>query len=472
MMDSHSPLEPKPSIRDLLSQEELRELLSPFREGEGGDALLLLSDRPEEAETLSAGLMSHGVAVVPASNRFTALDLLRGRRYLALVAAIDALGPDASTYVERLREIDLELQILFLRGHRDPPPPGEGVLLERPLDEDTIAGIVDALGLAPPEEEEHGRAEPEPAAAEAIDGGDAEAAAVTAPAAGAAGEEAGVTPEEEVEKPAAAALAAADPLSVLEVLLEARVAGEDLDEALRRWARVNPGIRGRVELLAGEEEWTLRAWAPVEAERRRMVRSALDHLAGERTEAGETLSAGPFSIFPPFTPGAPSIALWHREPRQGAELARRLRPLIPLIRQLTAGKEEEGVAREGFIEHLESRMRAAERRDGRLGILLVEIPRPGDLTDTRRRLRALLRGADWVEEIGGRICAILEQAEAGVFESLGPRLEAVPGSGELRVVGLRWTPAAGGAAALLERAEGILDERPTERPLFAFPEEG
>ena len=62
---------------DLLSPEEWRELLSPF-ETEGEErAVLVLTDRPDDAETIQAYLAPHGVKCQPARNCFTALDLFR-----------------------------------------------------------------------------------------------------------------------------------------------------------------------------------------------------------------------------------------------------------------------------------------------------------------------------------------------------------------------------------------------------------
>ena len=73
MMADSSPSEGELSPRDLLSREEMRELLSPlsYTDGEEGDPVLLVSGRPEDATSLSEILGARGVSMVPARNRFS-----------------------------------------------------------------------------------------------------------------------------------------------------------------------------------------------------------------------------------------------------------------------------------------------------------------------------------------------------------------------------------------------------------------
>ena len=75
-----------------------------------------------------------------------------------------------------------------------------------------------------------------------------------------------------------------------------------------------------------------------------------------------------------------------------------------------------------------------------------------------------------MESIGGRLYVILDLPHPGVFLSLAQRLEESPASDTLRVVGIGWKLGDGSAAALLERAEGILGEHPGEAPLLEFLE--
>ena len=83
--DPRSPTDPGEPSRDLLTPEELRELLSPLEgiQDNDGDPVLLLTHRPEDVEAVSVFLTRHGVRVVPARNRYAALDLFRKREYSA-----------------------------------------------------------------------------------------------------------------------------------------------------------------------------------------------------------------------------------------------------------------------------------------------------------------------------------------------------------------------------------------------------
>ncbi|MEE8143592.1 MAG: hypothetical protein V3T77_10870, partial [Planctomycetota bacterium] len=99
-MPNVPPEDQEPSLRDFLSRDELRELLSPLREVAGaGDPLLLLSERPEDVEFLKAYLQGRGVPLIFVGNRFTALDLFRMRRYLGVVATAEALGAEVVDFL-------------------------------------------------------------------------------------------------------------------------------------------------------------------------------------------------------------------------------------------------------------------------------------------------------------------------------------------------------------------------------------
>ena len=97
------------SARDLLSDEELRELLSPF-EGmteEDGDPVLLLTAHPEDVEPITSHLRHYGIRVVPASHCDTALDLFRqgfvhqGRIVRARACACQRHRPSRGLPVQR-----------------------------------------------------------------------------------------------------------------------------------------------------------------------------------------------------------------------------------------------------------------------------------------------------------------------------------------------------------------------------------
>jgi hypothetical protein len=118
----------------------------------------------------------------------------------------------------------------------------------------------------------------------------------------------------------------------------------------------------------------------------------------------------------------------------------------------------EASGRDRFRSLLESRMGAARRRDARLGLLVFR-PGPGESPEQLCHvLRTLLRGGDWVESMGGRVYAVLEETDKGTFDALGERLRNLPGVDRARVVALGWNPAEGDASRLLERADRILAE--------------
>jgi hypothetical protein len=252
----------------------------------------------------------------------------------------------------------------------------------------------------------------------------------------------------------------ADPLLAVRSLLEAKVGGRDLEAGLRRWAECDSTIRGLVELQEGPEEWQLRVRAPERDEGRRMASLLLDQLGRSAKDLVEPVSLGPFSVFPISRELGSCLALWHHDEEAGREVLRKLQPLLPLIGMLpeTTKPGEAETGRERFVALLASRMRAAERTDGRLGVLLMGAA-PGDTPlQVYQILRALLRGGDWIEIVGNCVYVILDQPGKKVFAALGQRLRQLPGVDRLQVVALGWNPTEGNAEKLVERAERILEE--------------
>lgn len=113
-------------------------------------------------------------------------------------------------------------------------------------------------------------------------------------------------------------------------------------------------------------------------------------------------------------------------------------------------------SRERFRAFLDSRMRAARRRKGRLGLLAFRAAAADSPEQLCRALRSALRGGDWVERLGDDVYAVLEEPGRSPLGSVGRRLRDLPGVDRAVVAALGWDPAEDAAARLLDRAERIL----------------
>ncbi|MEM7263472.1 MAG: hypothetical protein AAF488_15900 [Planctomycetota bacterium] len=149
-------------LRQVLSRDEIRELLSPLRtdSAEERAPVLLVTDRPEDGEDVARCLTRRGVSLVPASHRFAALDWFRQRRYAAVVAGTRSLGVEAQGFVERLREVDASIPIFLICQADEEPavdPDTPGVeFVERPLSEEQLASLLRCLGFEPGDAENVG----------------------------------------------------------------------------------------------------------------------------------------------------------------------------------------------------------------------------------------------------------------------------------------------------------------------------
>ncbi len=135
--------------RHVLSRDEIRELLSPLRTESPEDRppVLVLTDRPEDAESVAKTLKRCDLSHVSASHRFAALDWFRQRRYSAVVASTRTLLIEAQGFVERLREVDPKIAI-YLICDVDEDPLIQGVeLVRRPLTDLSLRDL--ARDLAP-----------------------------------------------------------------------------------------------------------------------------------------------------------------------------------------------------------------------------------------------------------------------------------------------------------------------------------
>ncbi len=108
------------SARDLLTQEELRELWSPLKsEKIEAYQVLLLTDQPEDVPLLSKHFRDFGVDVVPCNHRFAASEYFQKHKWNAVLASYRSLGVEATSFVNRIRDIDREVQIGLFREDDD-----------------------------------------------------------------------------------------------------------------------------------------------------------------------------------------------------------------------------------------------------------------------------------------------------------------------------------------------------------------
>ena len=420
-----------PSPRALLTDEERRALLGPDLAATADPTpVLLLLPRSEEERFAADFLRRRGADVVAAPDAYAALDLFRVRPFRVFLCAADAVPSAPSWYASRVRGASPDVRIAWVRevGGEGGALPGR--VVRRPLTEPVLQGLWEELGRRPGTESRQGSP---PAAALSPEG------------------EAGV----DVPAPARSG---PDLLAAVEALLEARAEGGDLRDALNAWALRDPAVRALLEVQEDAQDWRLRVRALPSDDRPRLARRLLERWR-EVGGAAKPVAAGPFWVFPlPDAPGA-RFALFHEGAAEAPAELERLRALMGLVdRAASVVPFAETAGRERFRSFLESRMGAARRRDGRLGLLVFR-PGPGESPEQLCRvLRAALRGGDWVESMGGRAYAVLEETDKGTFDALGERLRNVPGVDRARVVALGWNPAEGDAAHLLERADRILTE--------------
>ena len=456
----------------LLSAEEIQELLAPLdvKAAAVRQPVLVLTNHPGDAERVILHLMQHDVPVVPTEEWGDALRLLENRRYLGFVATAAALGPDPAHAAEYLRTFHPGLELCVIVDPVHEVHPIAATVVVRSEIEAGLDRFLEQLGGAPgsmgeplpqkaaefnPPQREHQRLrlmEGVATKAGPRDGERTRPVPVAEPVPmGRASP--GVTS-------AAARASGPDPLLAVQALLEAKAAGEDLMAGLRRWAERDPAILGVVECHLDEAEWRLRATTPVAGERHRMLLLLLDHLGSPLAVPEEPVTAGPFSLFPLFRSPHSCVALWHQDASAGSDLLLRLRPLLPLIEALPENDEDEteAVVRERFIALMESRMRAMDRGDGQLGMLLVEAPEGESPALLCRDLKSALRGGDWIEVVGTRLYVILDHPGEGTLAAIGARLRALPASERLQVVALGWNPSQGRAAALVGTAERLLEQ--------------
>lgn len=141
---SANPADP----RSLLSHDEIRELFSPLAGpggGGGGDPVLILTDRAEDAEIVASDLAARGVAVVYALSRYSAIDLFRQRSYQAVISSPEAWGENALTFLDRFRAVDPKVRFGFICDPEEAMPLPQAMRLQRPL-----VAPLEALALLAP----------------------------------------------------------------------------------------------------------------------------------------------------------------------------------------------------------------------------------------------------------------------------------------------------------------------------------
>ncbi len=477
------PFEPgKDPLRDLLSREELKELLTPIgaEPGRGGDepahAVLLVSERPDDAEQLASHLKARGTQLIPAANRFAALDQFRRRAFRGVIATLDSVGNDASLFLTRLREVNAKIQVGFIGDPGSAESPlgrrmaMAGPLVERPLDP---ARLEQLLAFVPP-----GRsATPEPVAPVASVADRAAELSQAATESGAAARTPLAEAAPQGSSPAAApglapARTGPDLGLAMRALLEARVANEGLGPAMRRWFEADAGLDGLASLVreGGGRDHTLHTRARSEDAGLRLLRDMAN--LPPRSSGRNPDSVGAFCVFSdPDHAGRSFAVSGGREGVPFPEAVRSaLEGLLPLVRKLgplgvvastAPGVASSGQFRRSLLRLLDARMRSSERHDARLVLVVAEgIATAADPARLDPILRTVLRGSDWIEQDGRRVYAILERPERGWRAALAARLRGHAESRSLRVVGLIWKPLEENSEQFLARAEARIAHNP------------
>lgn len=420
-----------------ITNEEIGALVSPL--GATPDAspapVLVVSSLLEEKDRLLQELRRLGVPAVVARTCHLALDLLRASRFRAFVAAMADLPANYGPYVARLQSEAPGLPAYLIRDPDERVLPVPATVVTRPLSGPTLEGLLAALV---PEAAPASRAAARtaPRSARAVPGATAPESSPTA------GPQGGHC----------------DALPAVRAALEAVATGQEASEGLRRWAETDPSVLGTVGLHEEDGASNLRASGGDPGKRHEMVLMLLRMLEEDSPESNRPRALGPFSLFPAPPGGAGTLAILHRDEGTGQAFAEQMSTILSLVDRLRSpASEGPANSRERFVALLESRMKAAARSGGRLGVLLLEGSEHDEPAGLATALRGILRGADWVESVGDHLVyAILDQPKQEVFTVLGERLRTLPGVDQLQVVALGWTPRDGDAEALVQRGERIL----------------
>ncbi len=445
MTDGGKPFEPKGSLRDLLSDEEFREILAPFP-GDGGgpdEMVLVLSGNPDDAERINAYLLRRGARSQPVTDRFTALDELRAHEFRAFIIALEAIGPEPSRYLERVREARSPLSLGFV-AEADASVPAwieeEGPLVRRPLEDDELVRLFPWAVLS-----DVGEVDP------------SGSPALEPPHAITAAPPAGLVPGSPSTRSPAPAGRSPDWLAAVRALLEARRTGEATAEALRRWAERDPACAGWGEVREQGDALNLRAGGIERAALLASLAAEIDAMPEPPQFPG---TRGGFGCLP----GVPAwTAFWWRDPdagRRGWERLASLLPLVEAMHPVAARSVPEGnVPRERLLRLLDSRMHASTRHGGSLALLLVEPPEPAGLLPLVDAIGSQMRGEDWLELTPGRLWILLDRPDAAVVPAITARLRALPDGGRLRGLGALWRPGGENAVDLVTRVERELEAR-------------
>lgn len=423
----------------------------------------MLLDRPEDAEILAEFLGGLGVPAVLAVSRFMALDLFRERPFQLVVSLPTSWGDDPTQFLDRFRAVDPDIRFCFVCDAGRSAPLEEAMVLERPLTLSGLERLRPFLRIPTHELEPAGLDE------------DGESSS---------GDSAETVASSETEAPAARTedpdAVVPDALVAVGALLEAALDGRSFTNGLRSWAQRDPGISGLVVSSAApdSEDFECRVWTQEPAQRAPLMQAVSRFFGLVPAEYETPRTHERFYVFRD-PEGGGWAAVWLADNARGQEIAEKLTPLLPLIESV--GRRDrvapEVEPRERFSRLMFSRLKACERRETRLAILVAESGAGASAESVLLQLQSVLRGTDWLECIQTRVYAILDQPEAGAFPALEERLSELCEQSSLRLVGLAWSPRDGAARegvanALLDRAEGMLAENRHRESFTLFVEEG
>ena len=241
------------------------------------------------------------------------------------------------------------------------------------------------------------------------------------------------SPFEEIDREGLTAAAAgfreesvADPLGLVQLLLDSRMTGESSAEAIKRWVESETGLFGWVELNPqGEGPPLVQVGGREPGEVYRRLGDVFD------LKTPIPAATGDYGPFIGMTVEDYWLGILPGESEYSRRSFWRVLELLPQMEEMIPRKHADGSPRienpeDRFERLLHSRIRSAERHGTLPGVVLLEVP--DSVKDPVARVRNEVRAADWCEVSGDRIWILLDQSEPGTAKGLSSRLlKVLPG---------------------------------------------
>ena len=240
-----------------------------------------------------------------------------------------------------------------------------------------------------------------------------------------------------------------DGLAAIRVLLEARMNGELLVDALRRWVLDDSAFLGWAELNSSDDQLDLTVGG---RDRGAVLRSLGDPLDEEQPLP---TGVGQFGRLIGLPHDGSWLGFLARDPDAGRRELFKVLQMLPLLERLSPPPQESESPQvedpeNRFSRLLATRLRAVERGGPAPGVLLLE-----HAVDSNRLVdKDLLRGTDWIESSQSGLWVLLDHPALGAAEALTRRLEeALPG---IRGGGVIGVSAGEVAQECMERCKELL----------------